>query len=78
MDECPHGMGDPAWCTLCNGRTAAEEREARQVHHFATARYDGYCHRDDCRVDIHVGDRIAITNDQAVICAECAAEWGGR
>ena len=25
--ECEHGMGDPAWCTLCNGR---ERREAKQ------------------------------------------------
>jgi len=27
MDECEHGMGDPAWCVICNGRA---RREAKQ------------------------------------------------
>lgn len=25
-EECVHGLGDPAWCVLCNGREAAETR----------------------------------------------------
>ena len=20
MDDCPHGLGDPAWCVACNGK----------------------------------------------------------
>ena len=28
MDECVHGLGDPAWCQHCNGKVAAERREA--------------------------------------------------
>jgi hypothetical protein len=27
-DECEHGMGDPAWCVLCNGRARREAKQA--------------------------------------------------
>lgn len=28
MDEdCEHGMGDPAWCVICNGRARRERKE---------------------------------------------------
>ena len=24
--DCPHGLGDPDWCQLCNGKVARERR----------------------------------------------------
>jgi hypothetical protein len=40
-DECMHGL-DPATCTICNGKVAAERREARD-------RLDATYTRGDCR-----------------------------
>lgn len=25
-DECPHGLGEPAWCQLCNGKAERQRR----------------------------------------------------
>lgn len=49
-DECPHGMGDPAWCTLCNGRDAREAQLAASMRitrapgsYPLNARFPGTC-----------------------------------
>lgn len=64
IDECLHGMGDPAWCTLCNGRdqraaqleqTQAGTRD-RDVP-VINAQRESECPL--CHLTISVGARIA-------------------
>ena len=73
-DECPHGMGDPAWCTMCNGRAGTEERalraELRTVPFLWEARFPGVC--AVCRDDIHLLEMIGRNVNGAYVCGGCA------
>jgi len=69
--ECVHGMGDPAWCTICNGRESRERAElARAVHSISARRY-GHCQK--CHDEIEVGDTITLLGDGRWVCEGCAA-----
>lgn len=68
--ECVHGLGDPAWCTICNGTTSRAAAEAARVVHRMSARYNGRC--QTCSTPIDVGDHIAVLASGAVICDACA------
>lgn len=54
--ECPHGMDDPAWCSVCkHGPTKPSAVEYAPL--AWPARYEGRCAR--CDSHIYVGDLIA-------------------
>ena len=52
-EECPHGLGDPAWCSVCLKRTTLPEETFGDPF---LASYRGKCH--DCHEAIDVGDSI--------------------
>jgi hypothetical protein len=54
-DECPHGLGLKAACTLCNGRAAREARITTEGTTF-TARYRSTCF--ECGNEFDVDERI--------------------
>lgn len=64
--ECPHGLGDPAWCYLCNGH-AERDRKAKAADASAvvtpvwSARFPGTC---SCGEPIEPGHRIVQTRDE--------------
>lgn len=70
-DECIHGMGDPAWCVLCNGRAAAEAKAAKTddtVQFQFTARFAGRCAL--CGEQVEPGDTIGMTADKRIACED--------
>lgn len=72
VEECPHGLGEPAWCVLCNGRDAREKAAAAQEQQTVvatfTARYSGCCPRGD---DIAPGHLVVRTADGQVRHHDC-------
>lgn len=67
--ECIHGLGEPAWCTICNGRQAREDAIAWNIKYHFRAKYEGVC--TNCFTDILVGDNVAMTEGRGVICGDC-------
>lgn len=57
--ECPHGLGERAWCQLCNGKAEAARKlqaEHDEEKRFTTARFSGVCFV--CGGHFMVGDEI--------------------
>lgn len=73
LEECPHGLGDPAWCSTCkHGPT----RPAVVTHGAPfVSRYAGSVCRE-CRAIIDAGERIAARlvdgNPVGYVHEECA------
>lgn len=71
--ECPHGLGDPAWCTLCSGKDQRAKTqaaaEANEVVALLIARFPGDCAR--CGDPIRKGDAIAKMADGRYLCGDC-------
>lgn len=42
-EECPHGMDDPMWCSICIEKTRPRVIEVLDDEYEFTARYDGHC-----------------------------------
>lgn len=63
-EECPHGMGDPSWCSVCkHGVTKPEP--APTVEATFRARYDGVCPTCDDLID--AGSMVhKLSNDRYV------------
>ena len=57
MDECPHGMEDPSWCSLCSQPSVLDELQGDISRPFA-ARYDGHC--EECNLPVRVGERLVM------------------
>lgn len=46
--ECPHGMDDPSWCSVCkHGVSRPTKRERRSTQPPFKAKFDGVC--PECR-----------------------------
>ena len=69
MEECIHGIEDPSWCTICNGREVREQARAWNILYRFKAKYDGTC--TNCSTGILVGDDVAMTEGRGVICGDC-------
>ena len=69
LDECPHGLGDPAWCVLCNGREK-RERAARnvEVYRFVAK----YASTVSCGHQAVEGDVLVHMADERIVCEACA------
>ena len=73
-EECPHGMGDRAWCVLCNGRAKAEE-EVVCVTGVFKARYANWMQNKHCVHYVNVGESIYALSDGCFVCSDCAEEY---
>lgn len=68
-DECIHGLGDPDWCTICNGLSSREAALARKILYRFKAKYDSKCR---CGGDIREGDFIFKMGDEGYACEVCS------
>jgi len=68
-EECPHGMGDPDWCSICkHGPTKPEPLMTRFQF---IARYEGtQC--PECDLPIAVGQLAAKLSDNRTVHNGCA------
>ena len=67
--ECPHGLGDPAWCSVCkHGPTKPEPVEV--VSDPLRAKYAGNC--PECDLPIFVGTWIVKLSNERYIHERCA------
>lgn len=55
QDECPHGMGDPAWCSVC--KHGPTRLEVQPYGYPFPSRYDGHC--AECHLPIYPPELIA-------------------
>ena len=67
-EGCPHGLGDPAWCSVC--KHGPSKPEPVTVEALFCARYGGYC--SDCGQPLTVGERIAKLSNGSYVHEECA------
>lgn len=65
--ECPHGLEDPQWCSICKHGPEKKKRE-EAVARFA-ARYEGHC--AICDLPLYVGQRAAKTTRDRVVHEDC-------
>lgn len=56
-DECIHGLGPVAACTICNGREKREAAESATQPRMFFAKYAGHCH--ECNLPILNGQVVA-------------------
>ena len=72
QEECPHGLGDPEWCSVCKNKDALPP-EIVFVGPFA-AKFGGRCQM--CRQPISVGDDIKLMKidgeNSGVVHEDCA------
>lgn len=69
-DECIHGLGPVAACTICNGREKRERAAAAETWTVFRSRYDGQC--PECNLPIRAGDWIAWREGATARHEECA------
>lgn len=67
-EECPHGMEDPAWCTLCTGKGRLGGPEPLEVEVTFAARFGGDC--PGCDLPIYPGQVIGRMSDGSYRHAE--------
>ena len=67
--ECPHGMGDPAWCSICKHGPVKVERP--EIVATFRARYDGDCR--GCSLPISVGQIVHKLSNDAYVHQGCQA-----
>lgn len=68
IEECPHGMEDPNWCSLCKHKddiVVVDDSEYEFI-----AKYDGWC--PECRSDIKPGDACVHRTNGQNVHQECA------
>lgn len=68
IDECPHGMEDPSWCSTC--KHGPERNEPDKIDYAFTAKYEGHC--TSCDLPIYIGQRAAKMTKGRVIHEDCA------
>jgi hypothetical protein len=64
--ECPHGLDDPSWCSVCKEPQAKNFKPVGSLFH---AKWNGNC--PSCGEDIAVGDFIVNTT-LGHVHAECS------
>lgn len=68
--ECPHGMGDPAWCSVCkHGPSKPAHRERRSVEAPFAAKFEGVC--PECRHVVQPGALIRRCTSNEYVHAGC-------
>lgn len=67
--ECPHGLGEPAWCSTCQ---TGPTRPPKPMGHAWPARYPGRCFGKGCGEAIEEGQPIVLMTDGTYRHEECA------
>jgi hypothetical protein len=67
-DECIHGLGPIAACTICNGRERRERAERDRIVARWTALYNGTCAM--CGGAISPGYPMGRTADDRYVCED--------
>ena len=68
-DECPHGMGMPAACVLCNGRAKREAAEQAEQPRTFPARNESQC--PECDLPIIVGQIVSWKPGERAMHEDC-------
>lgn len=68
-DECIHGLGLVAACTVCNGRDARERAQRDEIVARFPARYISLL---GCGHFSEIGEQLTRTADDRLLCEECA------
>lgn len=71
QDECPHGMEDPSWCSICKhkGELVIDLSGADSEYEFI-AKYEGWC--GECREEISIGDHCLHLENGRNVHKTCA------
>ncbi len=69
VDECIHGLGSVAACTICNGRDDREAAEQAARPRTFPAKFDSQC--AECNLPITVGQLVAWLPDRPATHADC-------
>lgn len=72
-DECIHGLGPVAACTICNGRDKREKADMDRIAYHFVAKFDGHCGK--CGAPTLAGEDIAATVGGQYVCDGCAGEY---
>jgi len=67
-EECPHGLGEPAWCVLCNGR---DKREAARALSPAYRFRAGFDSTVDCGHAVVQGELLTRLENNRIVCEDC-------
>ena len=62
VDDCPHGIGDPAWCSTCKHGPATVTADDIEREATITARFEGDC--PSCDHPILDGQQITRWSDE--------------
>jgi hypothetical protein len=68
MEECLHGMEDPAWCSIC--KHGPEKAQPEKIDYAFDARYDGEC--PECDLPITIGQHCVRTTQGRTLHRRCA------
>ena len=75
-EECIHGMGDPAWCVICNGRAARDRAAAQEaastVEYSFKAKFVGRC--AECLEPWRPGELVSRCTDERIRHAGCVGQ----
>lgn len=68
--ECPHGLGDPSWCSVCkHGAAQHPRRERRSTQPPFRAKFEGTC--PECRHVIQAGALVRRCTSDEYVHAGC-------
>lgn len=70
-DDCPHGLPEPAWCSICRDGPQLSRPSDINREVTITARHGGHC--DWCERPIDIGDPITMWSDGRWRHEECEA-----
>ena len=61
IEECPHGMDDPDWCSICKHGVTRPVTKPRYGPAIITARFDGQC--VECNLPVMPGHLVTARED---------------
>lgn len=65
-DECPHGMEDPSWCSICKHKG---DIIVEIVEYSFDAKYEGFC--EGCKELIEIGQPCVHLSTGKNVHREC-------
>ncbi len=71
-DECPHGMEDPSWCSICKHKgdiIVIDESSPDEILYRFHAKYEGDC--KECEFPINIGELCVKIGDGRIVHQRC-------
>lgn len=69
-EECPHGAGNQAWCTICNGRDKRDRVAEQKILYSFAAKFNGRC--SECHERVEAGEILFARSDGTYACSGCS------